>query len=550
MDSFSKMFDGGTKQAVLLGALGGMSIMYFWRAMRTPDVVNELLALVVDIGPSKVVEWLRIEVAKKALDDLPFDDYDLIISLESVRDLGEKSAGCPVIATSEKAVATFEKPITVRAVSVLGLYNTGKTFLQSHLFGFNFPQGPLVRTSGLSMKLLEDFNLLIVDSAGNLEPVSTASPNGSPVLLEEAVKDRRDVELLNKELAFHLSDILIVVVHDITWPEQEFCQGFANRCSLRPRKGLIVVHNMRHITDPVVAATRFNEQVSQVYQGVAVKNINPHAGAGNVLEFIHRDPVTDDLVIHHFGLANQHSVAGQMYNAGAFRQIRAVIDFHDRVGSKRVIKNVIRDQGTLLLPQFFYCDDEGATARMKLEFGKAEAKQGCIGTFYLHQPTKTPVHMRHSGLPAVLTTWDPAMSMTVETSETSLQAEVLHLRIEVPGVSRENVNVKDTEEGLLVTIDKDKMQGDMAHVTMTVEDKRLYSRWRRLFDYKVPGCGAFAAPGPKGVTMDNGILHIIMQRAKTKGAIGLPDGDEDRVIPKSFVDYEDGGPGSGNGSWD
>merc|ERR1712232_238916 len=357
---------------------------------------------------------------------------------------------------------------------------------------------------------------------------------------------------LNKELAFHLSDILIVVVHDITWPEQEFCQGFANRCSMRPRKGLIVVHNMRHITDPVVASTRFHEQVSQVYQGVPVKNINPRVGSDCVLEFIHRDPITDDLVIHHFGLANQHSPAGQKYNAGAYRQIRAVIDFHDRVGSKRCIKNVIREQGTLLLPQFFYCDDEGATAKMKLEFGRAESKQGCVGTFYLHQPTKTPVHMRRSGLPAVMSTWEPAVSMTVENSDTSLQAEVLHLRIEVPGILKENVNVKDTEDGLLVTIDKVKSEEDTAHVTMTVEDKRLYSRWRRLFDYKVPGCGSFTAPGPKGITMESGILHIVMQRAKTRGAIGPATDEEERLVPRSYAgqEHEEGGPGSGYGSWD
>lgn len=515
--------------------------MYFWRSLRSCPIVQEMIHLASVMGPQTVVEHLRIEQAKQKAEDRPVDDYDLIVSLDSVRDLGEKSAGCAVLATCEKAVDMFEKPINVRAVSVLGLYNTGKTFLQSNLFGFNFPQGPLVRTSGLSMKMLEEFNLLIVDSAGNLEPVSTESSTGS-ISLEEAVKDRKDVELLNKELAFHLSDILIVVVNDITWPEQEFCQSFATRCYQKPRKGLIVVHNMRHIRDSDVAQKRFHDQVSQVYQGQAVRNIKVSEGADDVLEFVHRDSNQSELLIHHFGLANQYSPAGQKFNQGAFKQIRAVIDFHDRVGSKRCIKNVIKDQATKLLPQFFYCDDDKSSAKLKVEYAKSDNKEGCIGVFFLHQPNNAIVHMRHSHASGVNNSWEPSISWTVETSRNSLSStsshqELLHLRIEVSGVSKENIEVKDTEDGLLVAINKVKEPAEEAGVTMVLESGRVYSTWRRLFDYRVPGCGEFQAPSSKGVMLRNGILHIHMARAKKKGAIdtstpedAVPDGTTPKAI--------------------
>lgn len=510
--------------AHIMSALGGLSFMYFWNYLRTPRYLTELCSLTRFLGPPRVLQWLNIEKGKKLAEGRPFDDYDMVVRLESVLDLNDRDAGCPILVNSK--VDFFESRISVRTVAVLGLYNTGKSFLQSRLFGFNFPQGVLQRTAGLSMKMLDSSNLLIVDSAGNLEPVSTEN-----WALEDAVRDRKDVELMVKELVIQLADILIVTVNDITWPEQEFCQTLMDRCVQKPRKCLIVLHNMQHIFDADVAKARFHEHVSQLYQGKQVKDI---VGQEHVLEFVHRDEGTD-LVVNHFGLGNQFSAAGLKYNEGAFKRIRAVIDFHDRIGSNRCIKDIFERQGTAQLPHFFYCDDDLATTKMKLEFesfkngSRENYPKNCIGALFLRHPDDVVAHWRHrtnSTAPEYLDSttkvdgFQPAFSISVETTRNG--NEVLHIQIEAPGCNQEHLMVEDIGEGLLVTINKVRSTSDSS-VTKLVEESRVYSSWKHLFEYKIPGSGVFEPPDndKRGVYIHDGVAHILLPRARTRGSLNV-----------------------------
>lgn len=506
----------------LLSALGGFFLLRLWNYLRTPTFLREVCELTRFLGPAKVIQWLKIQKAKTLAERNPVDEYDVVVRLESVIDLNLE-IGCPIITSSGQAADIFEKPISVRTVAVLGLYNTGKSFLQSSLFGYNFPQGPCRRTTGLSMKYVEKSNLLIIDSAGNLEPVSAESWT-----LEDAVRDRKDVELMIKELVIQLADVLIVAVNDITWPEQEFCQTLTNRCVQKPRKCLIVLHNMQHIFDPDVAKSRFHEHVSQLYKGTQVKDI---VGAENVLEFVHRDTETD-LVVNHFGLAYQFSPAGLKYNEGAFQRIRAVIDFYDRIGSKRCIKDVLESHGTALLPRFFYCEDGAATCKLKLAFERSAVNyrvgplQKAIGGFFLRPPEGMTAHWRRSTATLFdsvgsTTTFRPAFSITLETTRRG--EEVMHLQIEAPGCNEDNLLVEDVGEGLLVAINKVREAAENS-ITKVVEDGQAYSIWKHVFEYKIPGCGAFEAPhnDQRGVYIQDGMAHIWMpRRAKAKGILNV-----------------------------
>mmetsp|Transcript_149002 Transcript_149002/g.285461 ORF Transcript_149002/g.285461 Transcript_149002/m.285461 type:complete len:535 (+) Transcript_149002:116-1720(+) len=508
----------------ILSAVGGFSLLYVWNQIRTPSFLQDLVTLTHSLGPPKVLQWLKVEQAKKLAERKPFDDYDVVVRLESVLDMNDADAGCAILGCSSDV---FEQPLSVRTVAVLGLYNTGKSFLQSRLFGFNFPQGPLQRTAGLSFKYVESSNLLIVDSAGNLEPVSTESWS-----LEDAVRDRKDVEMMVKELGIKMADVLIVTVNDITWPEQEFVQSLMQRCVQRPRKCLIVLHNMKHIFDPEIAKARFNEHLSQMYQGKQVKDI---LGGENALEFVHRDEATD-LVVNHFGIANQFSPAGQKFNEGALRRIRAVIDFHDRIGSKRCMKTIFETFGTSMLPQFFYCDDDAATCKMRLEFeplqGEPEPHQGTnyIGGLFVKQPDEEVVHWRHrtrasnegptylDSLPTG-TDFKPDYSIYIETRKGN--QEFCHLQIEAPGCVSSDLEVEDVGEGLLVTINKTRRSSDT--ITKVVEESRKYSSWKHLFTYKIPGCGVYGPPSDeqKGVYIHDGEFHILLPKAVTMGSLNV-----------------------------
>lgn len=509
----------------ILSAVGGFSLLYLWNTIRTPSWFEEVIGLTRVLGPKKVLQWLNVEQAKRVAERKPFDDYDVVVRLESVLDMNDADAGCAILGCASDV---FEKPISVRTVAVLGLYNTGKSFLQSQLFGFNFPQGHLQRTAGLSFKLVESSNLLIIDSAGNLEPVSTES-----WALEDAVRDRKDVEMMVKELGIKMSDIIIVTVNDITWPEQEFVQSLMHRCVQKPRKCLIVLHNMKHIFDPEIARARFNEHLTQMYQGQEVKDI---LGGDRVLEFVHRDEATD-LVVSHFGMANQYSAAGDHYNGGALKRIRSMIDYHDRIGSKRCLKTICETFGTAMLPQFFYCDDDAATHKMRLEFEPVQGDRephhpsNLMGALVVKQPDDEVVHWRHrtrlgsdgpgylDSAPAKAIEFKPDYSIFIEMRKGG--KEYCHLQIEAPGCISTDIEVEDVGEGLLVTINKNRRPAD--NIAKVVEESRKYSSWKQLFAYKIPGCGVYGPPSEheKGVYIHDGEFHVLMPKAETVGHLGV-----------------------------
>eukprot|EP00929_Paragymnodinium_shiwhaense_P010527 TRINITY_DN115258_c0_g1_i1.p1 TRINITY_DN115258_c0_g1~~TRINITY_DN115258_c0_g1_i1.p1 ORF type:complete len:717 (-),score=172.09 TRINITY_DN115258_c0_g1_i1:49-2199(-) len=513
-------------------ALSGLALAFMCRrrgcGRRRVDVKKskEISSLTDKLGATEVVEMLTMQLEKQVYMDRPCDDYDLIVALDTVR--GLNAAGCPVIACSDAAQDLFNNSNSIRTVGILGLYNTGKTFVHSELFGYNFPQGQFVRTRGLSMKWDTHKSLLIIDSAGNLEPVSIESS-----AMADAVRDKRDVESLTKELAVELSDFLIVVVKDITWPEQEFCQSLANRCGRKARsRTVIVVHNMQDIHDPAIAKARFYEQVHQCYKGEPVQHLGV---VDDVLEFVHRDIKNDDMQIVHYGVANHFSPAGKMYNGGAFREMRQSVD-RDKIGTRRCIKQVIQRSVNSLLPHFFYCigEDNGCKTSMRLEFtecGEMLDKR-TLGTFQIQHANGDEVQLRHAGVVNALgdmntmdLVWEPSISITKERRSNEHQEvkEVLHVQIEAPGCTREQLNVDDEGDGLLVTINKiqDGDHGtDVLHIDH-LDQKRSFGAWKRLFDYRLEQYGTFTTPAnpETDIYVRDGIVHIVLPKAETKGRI-------------------------------
>eukprot|EP00929_Paragymnodinium_shiwhaense_P053489 TRINITY_DN26771_c0_g2_i1.p1 TRINITY_DN26771_c0_g2~~TRINITY_DN26771_c0_g2_i1.p1 ORF type:complete len:624 (-),score=95.99 TRINITY_DN26771_c0_g2_i1:295-2166(-) len=480
----------------------------------------------------RATETMQIAKKKKEFQEKKNDSYDLIIPLDSVREL--LSQGCPVLGYSDAALPLFKNSLKFRVVSVLGLYNTGKSFLQGELFGFHFPQGSLVRTKGLSMKCAEQSRLLIIDSAGNQEPISLESS-----VIADAVRDKREVEALTKELVADLSDFLIVVVNAITWPEQEFCQTLANRCARRGRQQqLIVVHNMHDIESPEVAKARFCEQVRQCYRGEDVPHLDL---VSDVLEFVQSDGRDDAKDIRHYGIANHFSSAGETYNNGAFREIRKIIDSSEKKGSRRCIMQAIQRTGSHMLPQFFYCsgEDDIVSNAMTLEFDEPENRQAAggggsaavldggderpkyLGKFCVNQPKGCEVHLRHRGVVNDLgdlntkdLVWVPDISISKIRDESG-RREWLHVKVEAPGCSREHVSVDDTGDGLLVTINKDlDMDNDE-----DVEQTRRFGNFTRVFDYRTEH-GTFTAPQDlNDIYVENGIVNIRMPKVEARGSL-------------------------------
>jgi hypothetical protein len=102
-------------------------------------------------------------------------------------------------------------------VSVVGLYDKGKTFVLNNLAGSNLPSGKKVTTAGLSFKYVDiekGTKLILLDTAGSYSPVKITN--------ECSIIEKEATEMFILDLVFDVSDYFIFVVNDFTSLDQRY----------------------------------------------------------------------------------------------------------------------------------------------------------------------------------------------------------------------------------------------------------------------------------------------------------------------------------------
>ncbi len=93
-------------------------------------------------------------------------------------------------------------------------------------------------------------NVIFLDTAGTNAPLGVKEKNQTPGE-QGAMVQKRTTEMFLQELAFALADTLIVVVKELTWPDQEFLNVLQRKLheSDKAIKELYVIHNFADTTD-------------------------------------------------------------------------------------------------------------------------------------------------------------------------------------------------------------------------------------------------------------------------------------------------------------
>ena len=109
-------------------------------------------------------------------------------------------------------------------VGVLGLYNTGKTFVLNKLTGLALPSSKRVATRGLSLRraTLErtSTDVTLIDSEGSLAP--------API---NKLRERQATEHFLEEMTAKLGDYLLYMVDDFTSFDQRAIHRLSRKVS-------------------------------------------------------------------------------------------------------------------------------------------------------------------------------------------------------------------------------------------------------------------------------------------------------------------------------
>lgn len=276
------------------------------------------------------------------------EDYDVVLDVSSLQQFAE--AGWPLYvkrSSDQKVNKIIDSNLEFsgKIVSILGLYDKGKSFLINKLFHLTLGSGKRVHTRGVSMKFTsaavpsnnpeeDKKDVLVLDTAGVHSP--------GKIYDQLSIIDKKSTEMFTQDLVFHLTDFIIVVVNDLTWPDQEYLLALNNKLKKSEKAtsyfGVVVVHNFKETDNEEEFLALWKEQVvscyhgesSTVHFGVSVRDESTFMRAApkdsDVFYFTSRNPMTEREEMRHVAIAKEGSPAGKRYNRLTFELIRRWLD--------------------------------------------------------------------------------------------------------------------------------------------------------------------------------------------------------------------------------
>ena len=160
-------------------------------------------------------------------------------------------------------------------IGIIGLGNVGKSYLLSLFTGEELPSGDSIHTKGISVKNID--KLIILDSEGVEAPLTENNIskdvypkedlirkdiNESDTLIQNIAKDKKTVELFIQDFIIEKSNILFIVVGQLTLTEQKLINRVVNETN---KNIIFVIHNLKNLYN--------KQQIENYIETIFKKNV-------------------------------------------------------------------------------------------------------------------------------------------------------------------------------------------------------------------------------------------------------------------------------------
>ena len=312
---------------------------------------------------------------KKSSDGKPADFYDVIVHINSVKDIidGWK------IEMNENGKKNYDefKNKNILKIGVIGNANKGKSHLLSKLSKINLPSGMTIKTEGLSIKypeieLKNKRKIVLLDSAGLETPVLISDEkkenekngakeekgkigekdknkekennekNEGNKLFKEKSREKLITELFLQNYIVNNSDILLVVVDFLSYSEQKLLMKIKKeRERSNKQSKLYVIHNLKAYT----SITQVKEYIDKTLLKSAtfklvLGNKDPNEDGIFFCEIPNDKKNKKELDIYHLIYANEDSEAGKYYNPFTLKFIEQYYNYMNNLGNYDVILTI------------------------------------------------------------------------------------------------------------------------------------------------------------------------------------------------------------------
>ena len=266
--------------------------------------------------------------------------YDIIVDITSIKNL-IKNGWLVKYPNPNKGREYYDsiKNVPTIVVGVIGNGNKGKSFFLEKLSEYEIPKGFNVKTEGLSIRYgeSETHNLAILDSAGQETPLlkeenveendkkeeninSSINQSDNTKDLKEIVveneieeysRDKLISEFFIQKFIIYKSNILIIIVGNITLNEQQLLTRVIKEAK---DKQIFVIHNLQNFVTQEQVEDYIENTLKKLYNVKIKENIHQNFSGSKDQNFFNKYFIEEDKKIAHLILVNDYSDISYIYN--------------------------------------------------------------------------------------------------------------------------------------------------------------------------------------------------------------------------------------------
>ena len=289
--------------------------------------------------------------------------YDIIVCIDSI--LGIET-GWKVKSTQiGKDLYEKMKDNPIVKVGVVGLRNKGKSWLLQKFLNKTLPKGTSIKTEGLSIKfpneedIKNNRNYILLDSAGSEVPLLDNEKYIRKLKKEEALnqleciaKDKTLTELFLQRFIISSSDMLLLVVGVLTYPEQKLLNRIQKTLkNLKNKKictKLFVIHNLESFVE-IVQVKEYIEEYLKHSATFELKETHFIRTGNKEIKIMKNDIYfvetfnnedESSLQVFHLIMANEFSEAGEYYNEFSINFLKEQLNSFTNIKNFPVIEKI------------------------------------------------------------------------------------------------------------------------------------------------------------------------------------------------------------------
>ena len=310
------------------------------------NFINPELISINDINEMKQLNIIEEKKFKEKNESIKF--YDMVLDFSSFEQLRKEGW---IASFSEKGKEKYDKCINENniTIGIIGNKNRGKSYLLGRIIGKNNYQNPngfLITTQGISANfpILEDTDQVFItlDTAGKDNPLLESpifnDKEKDKEFIKAIARDQKVTEIVLADFIIQESDILITVLEQLSFAEQDMLKNLLNQLKEKKIEGigkrkLIVIHNLMNITS-VEGIKKFIENIlkksltfSLTEQNLSdFKDEKKNIDDTKKMKYVQKTNDIDKLEVVHLIIGNDTIPEIQKeYNEPAFRYIRKSI---------------------------------------------------------------------------------------------------------------------------------------------------------------------------------------------------------------------------------